>query len=753
MFKGVEHRLEFDKLLEETAKLARSEAGKREVLKIHPSVDEKEILQSLNLTDELTKIISEFSFPLEAFPDISSTIEKLKVEGSVLSIEEILKLREVLRQSSILLKFSKQLEGRFNKFESLARGLSNFSELRDIIDRTVDEAGYILDSASERLSSLRAGIKSVSNVIREKLESLILKDEDLFPGRTITVRSGRYVVLTLPNFSQKFRGIVHDRSSTGHTLYVEPYSIVDDNNRLRKLKAEEKKEIERVISELSFKVSQQVERIEAAFKTLVKMDKLFAVASMSLKLKGTLPKLSNKIHFKEARHPLIQISGKEVVPVDIELENGLVITGPNTGGKTVTLKTVGLLVLMFQSGFLIPVSEGSYIRIFKNVMADIGDEQSIEQSLSTFSSHAKNIAEILKASDSNSLVLLDELGAGTDPVEGSNLGIAILEYLKERGVKVIATTHFTPIKLYAYKDDYYTVASVMFNEETLEPLYRLAYGIIGKSYALIIARRYGMPQEVIDYASSLMSSEDRIASQIISSLEEEHRKLLEEKERVKNLRKLLSRKIRDLQKKEEELRERGVKEIEEVISYLRDEGEKALRSLNREKLKSVVSFGKQKLDELEQRRKTKEIKEGDTVKILKSGKEGKVLDVDPERKTAKVQVGSLCITVKLSQLEPVEEKVKEKVVKTEVSVKRPASFFPELNVIGMRGEEAISAVEKFLDSARIEGFERVKIIHGHGLGILKKLIRDYLKESPYVKSFRKGSIEEGGDGVTVVELR
>jgi len=753
MFKGVERRLEFDKLLEETAKLARSESGKREVLQIEPSVDAGEILDAVSLTEELVKISSEFQFPLNSFPDVSSILEKLKVSGAVLSVEEVLKLRAVLIQSSVVIKFSKQLKGRFERFSSLVRGLSSFSDLRDTIDRTIDETGYILDSASEKLSSIRMEIKSTSKRIKEKLESLMAKEEELFPGRTITVRSGRYVVLTMPNFSQKFKGIVHDRSSTGHTLYVEPSFLVEDNNRLRKLRIAEKKEIERILSSLSLEISLQAEKIESAFKTLVEIDKCFAIAGMSLKLKGTFPEISDRINLLNARHPLIQISGRKVIPVDVKLEKGLVITGPNTGGKTVTLKTVGLLVLMFQSGFLIPVSEGSSIRIFKRVMADIGDEQSIEQSLSTFSSHAKNIAEILRIADSDSLVLLDELGAGTDPVEGSNLGIGILEYLKERGAKVIATTHFTPIKLYAYRDDYYAVASVMFDEETLEPLFKLAYGIIGKSYALIIAERYGMPKEVIDYAKVLMSSEDKMASQIISSLEEEHRKLVEEREKVESLKELLQSKLRELEKREAELREKGIKEIEEIISYLKDEGEKAIKSLKSKNLRAVIEAGRKKIEELESKREVEEIEKGKLVRVRRSGKSGKVLSVDKERKTAKVQIGNLCVSLKFSQLEPVEEKNVSEKGETKVNVKRPVSFFPELNVIGMRGDEALSAVEKFLDRAKIEGFQKVKIIHGYGLGILKKVIRDYLRTSPYVKSFRSGSIEEGGDGVTVVELR
>ncbi len=748
MFKGVEHRLEFTELLEKTAELARSEPAKKRILKTRFSPERDEVIRSVLLTDEMVKLIREVNFPLEAFPPLEPVMDKLKVEGSVLTPEDLLKVRAVCLQSSTVLKFLKGFKERFERVFELSKGLSPFSELIEEIDRTVDETGYILDSASEELLRIRGEIRGVSRRIKERIDALISRNEDMFPGRVITKRNGRYVVLVKPNFSQRFRGLVHDRSSSGHTLYVEPETIVDENNRLITLKAEEKREVERVLKRISSTVSSKSDRLKRAYRTLIEIDRLLAVATMSLKLKGTVPEISDSIDLKGARHPLLELSGKDVTPVDITFERGLVITGPNTGGKTVTLKTLGLLVLMFQSGYLIPADEGSRIRIFRKVMADIGDEQSIEQNLSTFSSHARNISAMLKEADEDSLILLDELGAGTDPVEGSNLGIGILEFLKEKGAKVVATTHFTPIKLYAYRDSYYTVASVMFDEETLEPLYRLAYGVIGKSYALVIAKRFGMPDEVIEYAEALMSSEERMASRIISLLEEEHRKLLQERERVSSLKRELERKAEELKRKEKELKEKGIREIRELLSFLREEGRKALKS--RKELHSVIETGRRKLEEIELKGASK-VEKGQFVRVSGSGKVGKVLSVDGS--SAKVQVGNLIMKVKISHLEPVEKPIKVEEVKRVVSIKRPSSFFPELNVIGMRGDEALSAVEKFLDSARIEGFERVKIIHGHGMGILKRLIREYLKSSPYVKSFSKGSVEEGGDAVTVVQLR
>lgn len=756
MFKGVGYHLEFNKILKATSELAKSEPGKSATLSLVPLTKREEVERNLRITDTLVKLLSEKQLPLESFPDISKTINKLSAEGAILSVEELVSILKVIRQSFILKNFFSSLDERFSRIKYFGERLSRFEGLKAILERSIDDTGEILDTASPRLKSIRKNIRVTTLRIREKLESLVNRYEDLCPDRIVTEREGRYVILVKPHFRKKFSGIVHDRSSSGQTLYVEPASVIEDNNRLRELKAEEKEEIKRILIELSWKVSERRVELLTSFRTLIELDRRYATALLSLKLKGTLPEFSEEIDLKEAKHPLILLSEKEVVPVDIKLKNGLVITGPNTGGKTVTLKTVGLLSMMAQSGFLIPVSEGSKLRLFKKWMADIGDEQSIEQSLSTFSAHVKNISEILREADKDSLVLLDELGAGTDPIEGSTLAIGILKYLKEKEVKVIATTHFTPVKLFAYKDDYYDVASVMFDEETLKPLYKLAYGIIGRSYALEIARRYGMPEEVIETARSLMTAEDRLAEDIIAALEKEYRKLTEEKETVERLKEALKKKEEELQKREKELKEKSAREIEKFIEELKKKSEEVFKKAKSEKarqeIRQIVITAKNRAEALTEIKDVREVKPGDTVKLLKSGRKGKVLEVDKEKKVAKVLVGGLKVDVKLSQIEPVEETVKqEEIVK--VNVKKPSTFFPELKLLGMRGEEALAAVEQFLDDANLVGIKKVKIVHGYGTGILKRLVREYLKESPYVKSFRPGKIEEGGDGVTIVELK
>lgn len=747
MFKGVERQLEFDKILQIASKFAKSSAGRESVLSIKPIVEKEKVQKELELTFSFCKLLSEKPVPLEAFPDISPILERLTAEGVILGESAFVEILKVIRVASILKRFFGELDDRFERLRAYGDRISDFSELREVLESSFDDYGNILDTASLTLASIRKGILEVSSRIKKRLEELVAKYSEVCPDRIITERDGRYVVLVKPHFRKKFKAIVHDRSSTGQTYYVEPLFVVEDNNKLQELRSREREEIKRILKKLSLLVFQHRNQLQSSFKALVEIDKRLAVAHFSLEVKGVVPEFSDEVRLKQAKHPLLLLSGRDVVPVDIFLKNGLVITGPNTGGKTVTLKTLGLLSMMAQSGFLIPAEEGSSLRFFKSWMVDIGDEQSIEQSLSTFSAHISNVAKILKNSDSDTLVLLDELGAGTDPVEGSSLAVAILEFLKKKKVKTVVTTHFTPVKLYAYKDDYYDVASVLFDEVTLKPLYKLVYGIVGKSYALEVASRYGVPQEVIDMAKKILGSEGRIAEDIISALEEEYKKLVRERE--------------ELRKKEKELKERERKVVEKLseelrafIEELEEKSKKALQTAKTGEIKQIVITAKKKLDSLQvkESKSVDDFSPGMTVKVKSTGRKGKVVEVNKGKGVVKVQLGAVKIEVKPEQLEVVEEVVRKEEISA-VSVERPKRFFPELKLLGMRGEEALQALEEFLDDAAVLGIKSVKIVHGHGTGILKRLVREYLKESPYVKSFRPGKIEEGGDGVTVVELK
>jgi DNA mismatch repair protein MutS2 len=750
--------LEFDKLLKETAGFAKSDKGKERVLSLKPSTYLPSVEKKLLFTDSLVKLFKETNLPLDSFPDLEPTLNRLRVEGALLSEEELLKLLKVLTLSGRLYRFFSSLpEERFPLLVQFGKRLETPLELKRRLEEVIDEYGVIQDSASPRLRSIRRAIRSLTAKIREKLTNLVNRNEDLCPDRIVTERDGRYLILVKPHFKKRFQAVVHDRSSSGQTLYVEPLTVVEDNNRLRELRSQEQEEIRAILKELSREVRAHYQQIKTLFNALVELDCNYAVAFVSFKLGGTLPRFGSYFDAKEAKHPLLLLSGKEVIPSHLKLNKGLVITGPNTGGKTVSLKTFGLLSIMAQTGFLVPAQEGCVLPFFKKWFADVGDEQSIEQSLSTFSAHAKKIAEILREADENSLVLLDELGAGTDPVEGSTLAVGILTYLKKLGAKTVATTHFTPVKLFAYKDDYYQVATVLFDEVNLKPLYRLAYGIIGKSYALVIAQRYGMPREVLEVARSLMKTEDKMAEEIIEALEAEYRRLEKERVELEKLKLELNRQKESLKKREEELQKEFKERLEAYIKELQEQTEKALKERSVEKarqtVKKVVVSVRNRAQVEPEVKPDREPKVGDLVKLSPSGRKGKVVSVDPSKKRAKVQLGPVTVEVKLSQLTVVEEpQAAPKSERVVINAPKPARFFPELKLLGMRGEEALRALEKFLDEAKLVGVSRVRVIHGHGEGILKRLVREYLKESPYVKSFRPGKPEEGGDGATVVEL-
>ncbi|ADU96497.1 endonuclease MutS2 [Thermovibrio ammonificans] len=749
--------LEFDKLLERAAAYAKSEEGRKRVLELKPSTRSEEVKENLSQTELFCKLMGEKSLPVEFFPNLSETLRRLRIEGAVLSQEELHSLLKALNLASRLSRFFGSLEGeRFRPFESYARRLSVPAELLKRFNKVFDDYGAVQDSASPTLRSVRRSIRSVSAKIREKLHSIVNRHDDVCPDRVVTERDGRYVILAKPAFKSRFHGVVHDRSSSGQTLYVEPMAVVELNNRLRELRSLEEKEVKRILAELSDLAREHYESVARAYNALVEVDFRQALASLSLALNGTLPEFGSSFKLKDARHPLLALSGKEVVPVDILLERGLVITGPNTGGKTVALKTLGLISMMAQSGFLVPAGEGSTLRFVRKWFADLGDEQSIEQSLSTFSGHIKRVAQILKEADEHSLVLLDELGSGTDPVEGSALAVAILNYLKEKRALTVVTTHFSPVKLFAYKDDYFQVASVLFDEESLKPLYKLIYGVIGKSYALVVAERFGVPKEVIRSALSLLGAEEQMAQELISALEKEFKRLQSQREEVERLKEELNRQRRLLREREEKLRKEFEERLNASIAELQSQLEKSLKEKNaskaREDFKKLVVSIKNRNALEPELAPSREPKPGDTVKVEPGGRKGKVVSVDAGRKRAKVQIGAVTVEVKLGQLRVVEEEVKRERPEVVVNAPKPSRFFPELKLLGMRGEEALRAVEKFLDEANLVGVKRVRIVHGYGEGILKRLVRDYLANSPYVKSFRPGKPEEGGDGATVVEL-
>jgi len=487
-------KLEFAKIKEKLKEFSHSSATEEGIENLRPSTDKGDVLSQI----ELLKAFSEIELSLYRFEDIREILKRSKIEGAVLSVEELISLLNVLKLIRQVRKSVGAGAERMPPLRKLSRKLHLFSSLENLIESTIDRRGFVKDEASEELFRIRKSIRGIEKEIMERLENLFKRpDADkIFSDKIITLRNNRYVVPVKSSQVRKIFGIVHGTSSSGYTTYVEPQFVIQLNNRLTELKGEEEEEVRRILRKLTSYVGDFSEKIGESFDTLVEIDLLQAKLRLGKLYEGNFPQIGDCVELKNVSHPILKLINPETVPVDIVLKErkGLILTGPNTGGKTVALKTLGLVSLMVQSGIPVPLSEGSVLRVFDKIFVDVGDEQSIEQNLSTFSSHMTNIADFLPRADENTLVLLDELGAGTDPVEGSALGIGILEYLREKGSWIFTNTHHTPIKVYAINSDYFVPASVLFDRETLKPLYRIAYNAVGESMAFEVAKRCGIPK-------------------------------------------------------------------------------------------------------------------------------------------------------------------------------------------------------------------------------------------------------------------
>ena len=759
--------LEYFKFLDYLSQLTPNEKTKEKIKGLKPAIDRYSVENRITRTQEFLNILNHAGyFPLSEFPEVDTALELLSIEESILSPQEILDIGSILKISRDIKNFLSPYIKETQQLQIIYKDLYSSREIERIITDSIDPSGMIKDSASRDLYNIRKNIKEVEKQITTILEKLLnnSKFADILQDRIITIRRDRYVIPVKHNFAGKIQGIIQDRSSSGQTVYLEPVGVVELNNRLSDLKLQEHIEIRKILKFITDILRDKYQHISRTYQAIIEFDFLYTIGKYSREFGCVFPKLSDRMDLKQVRHPIFLFMEKEFKPIDLRLgekKKGLIITGPNTGGKTIALKTAGLSALLVQSGIPVPAEEGSEIPVSEGIFADIGDMQSIEQNLSTFSAHIKNIKEILQQAGEKSLLLLDELIPGTDPDEGAAIGIGILHKIKELNAYVMATTHFKQIKIFALSDDYFEVASVGFDKETLSPTYTLHYNSVGESMAFYIAEKLGIDEEVLDIARKYIDETFLQLEKAIQELEVYKAKYEEELKELEQLKSSLSeqkekydRLLKELQKEKEKRWETVKKEAEDYLKQLREEGYQILQELKTTKSgKNLEQFLKERKN-LHLKEQEEEISQdidiGDFVRLKGKGTVGEVISVRENK--VHVNFNGIKIWTKKSDLEKVKQKKKTE-VKFNFSRKRDSSFKPEIKLIGKTKEEAIKELEQFIDRAITEGFSTVRIIHGYGSGILRKAVREYLDTLPYKISYEDAPYNEGGMGVTIAHIQ
>ena len=784
--------LEYNKIIDLLATKASSSLGLKYIEELTPKPDYKEVKDMLEETSEAQGIlIKRGHVNLGGIQDVSDSVKRAEI-GAVLDPGSLLKISDNLRAARNLkrsLTPGEEEDFNYPMIQSLSDSLYVYRDIEEEINNAIISEIEISDNASPTLRSIRRGILQKNQSIRTKLNSIISSTtyQKYLQDAIISVRGDRFVVPVKPEYRSQVSGIIHDQSSSGATLFIEPMSIVEMNNELRKLKLDEQEEIERILTELTKLVGEVAGDILSNQVILGKLDFVFAKGKLSLSMKAIEPILNEEknINIKNGRHPLLDAD--KVVPNNIYLGEDfdtLVITGPNTGGKTVTIKTIGLFALMTQSGLHIPADYGSSMCVYDNVFADIGDEQSIEQSLSTFSSHMTKIVGILNEVNSDSLVIFDELGAGTDPVEGAALAIAILEDVNMAGAKCIATTHYSELKNYALTKDRVENAAVEFDVNTLSPTYKLLIGVPGKSNAFEISRKLGLRDYIIDRAKEFINTDNIELEDVLQNVEKNRIKAEEERAEAEQLKKEIEyvkaeydRKLEKLNVSREKMMEKARSEAFSITRQAKEEADNILKELrnmememaSKEKNKKIEALRKELADSMGNlqpsvksmivpkvsNKEIKDLKSGDEVKVITLNQEGTVVSVDKKKKEAVVQMGIMKMTLPFKALQVAQKEKKSIVTKStrQIISSKSGSVKSEVDLRGLNLEEAIVEVDKYLDDACVAGLETVTIIHGVGTGVLKKGLQDVLKKNKHVKSQRPGQYGEGGMGVTIVEIR
>ena len=766
--------------------------GKRLCQKLTPSCDLKEIETMQTQTkDALSRIFQKGSISFHKVKDIKGSLKRLEI-GSTLGIGELLSICAVLENTAKVKAYgrSDREDQEADSLEPMFQLLEPLTPLSTEINRCILSEEEISDDASPGLKQVRRNMKNTNDRIHGQLNSLLNGSaRSYLQDGVITMRNGRYCLPVKAEYKNQVPGMIHDQSSSGSTLFIEPMSVVKLNNDLRQLEVQEQKEIEIVLSNLSEQAAQYLDALRDDLDILIQLDFIFARASLALDQNASKPDFNTDgiINLKKARHPLIH--KKQVVPIDIRLGGEfdlLVVTGPNTGGKTVSLKTVGLLTLMGQSGLHIPAGDHSSLSVFEEVYADIGDEQSIEQSLSTFSSHMTNVVSFLQKATEKSLVLFDELGAGTDPTEGAALAIAILSYLHEQGIRTMATTHYSELKVYALSTPGVENASCEFNVETLRPTYRLLIGVPGKSNAFAISSKLGLPDFIIERAKEQISEQDESFEDVISklessriTLEKEQLEIKQYKEEIESLKKQLEEKQEKFDARKEKILRDANEQAHEILRDAKEYADQTMKTFHKfEKehipLKEIEQERqnlRKKMSKLEKNMAIKQPKKapgkrlrpsdlsiGDSVRVLSLNLKGTVSSRPDAKGNLFVQTGIFRSQVNISDLELIDEPVVtapnlQRTGTGKIKMSKSASVSTEINLLGKTVDEAVAELDKYLDDAYIAHLSSVRIVHGKGTGALRKGVHNYLRRQKHVASFRLGEFGEGDAGVTIVEFK
>lgn len=783
--------LEYYKIIDMLEAFATSSIGKNKCRQLRPldNLTEIETMQQ-ETADALSRIYQKGSLSFSGVKDVRGSLKRLEV-GSTLGIGELLAIRSLLENASRAKAYSRREteDEHTDSLDNMFELIEPLSPLATEIGRCILSEDEISDDASTGLRQVRRSMKLTNDKIHTQLSSFVSGNSRTYlQDAVVTMRNGRYCIPVKAEYKSQVPGMIHDQSSTGSTIFVEPMTIVRLNNEMRELEIQEQKEIEMILSNLSQLAAENLDAIFDDIKLLSELDFIFARAQLAKSQNATEPRFNRDriIDIKKARHPLIDKN--KVVPIDIRIGETfdlLIVTGPNTGGKTVSLKTVGLLTLMGQSGLHIPAFDNSRLSVFREVYADIGDEQSIEQSLSTFSSHMTNVVRFMETADSDSLVLFDELGAGTDPTEGAALAIAILSTLHDRGIRAMATTHYSELKVYALSTPGVENASCEFDVETLRPTYRLLIGVPGKSNAFAISQKLGLPLSIIERAKEQISQEDETFEDVLSNLEEsrktiesEREELASYKEEIKTLKEQLEEKQDKLDQRKERIIAEANEEAHRILREAKDYADQTMRIFNKagkdsmsakdlekhrsDLRKKMDKAGKKVALKTPQKQKStlrpQDLSLGDSVKVMSLNVKGTVSSKPDSKGMLFVQMGILRSKVHISDLQLIDEPVitgpaLSRTGAGKIKMNKSASVRTEINLLGKTVDEAVSELDKYLDDAYLAHLSSVRIVHGKGTGALRKGVHNYLKRLKYVQDFHLAEFGEGDAGVTIVEFK